>query len=72
MVGPGKIEGPYDAVSVKLLKARERETSYSKGGKVLYIAHSSLSKDGKTFTNTVKGTNSAGQTMDAVTVYDKQ
>jgi hypothetical protein len=71
--GTGKIiEGPYDAVSGKSLNARMRAVSYTKGGKVLYTAHSKVSTDGKTLAIATKGTNSAGQTVDALTVYDKQ
>ena len=71
--GTGKIvEGPYDAVSGKILSAREREMSFSKGGKVLYTAHSKVSKDGKTLKVATKGTNAAGQAVEGVTLYDKQ
>jgi hypothetical protein len=71
--GIGKIvEGPFDAVSGKLLNARERETRYSKGGKVSYTVHAKVSKDGKTLTIASKGTNAAGQAVDGVTVYEKQ
>ncbi len=71
--GIGKIvEGSWEAVSGKLLNARERETSYSKGGKVSYTTHGKVSKDGKTLTVATKGTNAAGQAVDGVSVYDKQ
>lgn len=71
--GTGKIvEAPYDAVSSKRLNARESEITYSKGGKVSYTTHSKVSKDGKTVTVASKGTNAAGQTVDGITVYDKQ
>src|SRR5215469_6491821 len=37
--GAGKIiESPYEAVSAKQVNANERETSFSKGGKVVYTA----------------------------------
>lgn len=71
--GIGKIvEGPFEAVSGKILNARERETSFSKVGKVSYTTHAKVSKDGKTLTVASKGTNAAGQTVDGVSVYDKQ
>jgi hypothetical protein len=66
------IEGSYDAVSSKRLNDTERETSYSKGGKVVYTVRSEVSKDGKTLTTRGKGTNSTRQKVDGVTVYDKQ
>jgi len=71
--GTGKvIESPYEAVSGKRMSANERETDYSKGGKVVYTTRAQLSKDGKTLTVHSKGTNPAGQTVDGTVVYDKQ
>jgi len=71
--GSGKvIESPYEAVSGTRMNANERETSYSKGGKVVYTTHAKLAKDGKTLTVHSKGTNPVGQTVDGTVVYDKQ
>jgi hypothetical protein len=71
--GSGKvIESPYEAVSGKRMNANERETSYSKGGKVVYTTHAKLAKDGKTLTVHSTGTNPAGQTVDGTVTYDKQ
>ena len=72
--GTGKIieEGPYDAVSSKRLNDNERETSFSKGGKVVLTAHGKISKDGKTMTIATKGTNPAGQMVENTAVYEKQ
>ena len=71
--GTGKIvEAAFDAVSGKLLNARENRITQSKGGKVLYTVHSKVSKDGKTLTVAHKGTSAAGQTVDGVWVFDKQ
>ena len=71
--GSGKvIESPYEAVSGKRENANERETSYSKGGKVVYTTHAKLAKDGKTLTVHSKGTNPAGQMVDGTVTYDKQ
>ena len=72
--GTGKIieEGPYDAVSGKRLNANDRETSFSKGGKVVLTAHGKVSKDGKTMTIATKGTNPAGQMVENTAVYEKQ
>ena len=71
--GTGKvIESPYEAVSGKRMNANERETSYSKGGKVVYTTTAKLSKDGKMLTVHSKGTNPAGQMVDGTVTYDKQ
>jgi hypothetical protein len=71
--GTGKIiESRYEAVSSKNISANERETDFSKGGKVVYTAKAKRSADGKTMTVTVKGTNPAGQNVDGSNVYDKQ
>jgi hypothetical protein len=60
------------APAVALMAAEERETRYSKGGKVSYTVHAKVSKDGKTLTIASKGTNAAGQAVDGVSVYDRQ
>ena len=71
--GAGKIiESFYDAVTMKKTSANERETAFSRGGKVTYSAKAKRSADGKTMTVTVKGTNLSGQNVDGANVYDKQ
>ena len=71
--GTGKIiESPYDAVSAKMANPNERDTSFSKGGKVVYTAKAKRSADGKTMTVAVKGTNPSGQAVDGTNFYDKQ
>ena len=71
--GTGKIiESPYDAVSSKNISANVRETTFSKGGKIVYTARGKRSPNGKTMTITVKGTNPAGQIVHGTNVYDKQ
>jgi hypothetical protein len=70
--GTGKlIEGPYDAVSSRRLNASAQEISFSKGGKVMFTVRSNVSKDGKTLTNAVNGTNIAGQVVDGVNTFEK-
>jgi hypothetical protein len=70
--GTGKIvESPYDAVSAKAGN-NERETSFSKGGTVVYTAHAKCSANGKTMTVVVRGTNPSGQTVDGTNYYEKQ
>ena len=72
--GAGKIveSKVYDGISNKRVSDSERETSYSKGGKVVYTVHSMVSSDGKTLTTHVKGTNSAGQMVEGTNVQIKQ
>ena len=71
--GTGKlIESPYEAVSGKNVNANERDTSFSKGGKVVYTANAKRSANGKIMTVAVKGTNPSGQTVDGTNFYDKQ
>jgi hypothetical protein len=71
--GEGKIiESPYEAVSGKRMGANDREISYSKGGKVVLTVHTRVSKDGKTMTGTVKGTDATGKPVDGVASYEKQ
>src|SRR3954471_10507817 len=58
--GTGKIleSSAYDGISNKRISDNERETSYTKDGKVVYTVHSKVSADGKTLTTNVKGLNS--------------
>ena len=61
-----------DTVSLKRIDARTTERTDKKGGKVTVIITSVVSQDGKTMTNTVKGTNAQGQTVNNVVVWEKQ
>ena len=71
--GAGKIiESAYDGISVKNINANERETSFSKGGKVVYTAKAKRSANGRTMAITVKGSNPFGQTVEGTHFYDKQ
>jgi hypothetical protein len=72
--GEGKIiaSSDFDAVSSKRIGPNRREVSYSKGGKVIETIHSTVSRDGKTLTVSVKGTDGQGKPIDAVVVYDRQ
>jgi hypothetical protein len=72
--GAGKVlESPaYDGISNKRISDSERETSYSKNGKVVYTVHSKVSADGKTLTTNVKGMNAAGQMVEGTMVQTKQ
>jgi hypothetical protein len=49
------IEAPYDTISGRRVNLNERDTTYSKGGKVVYTTQAKLAKDGKTLTVIPKG-----------------
>ncbi len=71
--GTGKIvEGSWEGISGKRPSETQRETSYTKGGKVVYTTRSKVSSDGKTMTVAVKGTNALGQMVDGTNVMEKQ
>jgi hypothetical protein len=70
--GAGKIlAGPFDAVSGKVIDDSTREVSFMKGGKEMtYIRL--VSKDGKTASETVKGTDPQGKPVSEVLLWEKQ
>jgi hypothetical protein len=71
--GTGKVlTGPFDAVSAKRINDNTVETSYMNGGKERVHIHSVVSKDGKTMTNTTKGTDEQGKPFSRVAVWEKQ
>jgi hypothetical protein len=55
-----------------MANSNERDTSFSKGGKVVYTATAKRPADGKTMTVAVKGTNPSGQTVYGTNFYDKR
>ncbi|MCU1253371.1 MAG: hypothetical protein JWQ49_6400 [Edaphobacter sp.] len=65
-------EGDNSGITSKQISANVRENSYSKDGKELRTRHMVVSKDGKTMTSKVKGTNPNGKPVDGTDVYDKQ
>ena len=71
--GAGQVqEGPYDAISSKVVSAKVRENTYSKNGKEVAVRHTVVSNDGKTLRSSVKGVNAEGKTVAGTDVYDKQ
>jgi len=72
--GTGKflVAGPFDAVSGKFINDNTREITYIKGGNEMLHIHSVVSKDGKTMTNTTKGTDAQGNPVSGVLVWEKQ
>ena len=61
-----------ETIAVKRVDANTSESTLKKGGKVVMIVTSVVSKDGKTRTSTFKGTDAAGKPVNNVTVYDRQ
>jgi hypothetical protein len=61
----------FDRVAVTI-DATTIQSIFKKGGNVTTTLTSVLSDDGKTRTVTAKGINAAGQTLNAVLVFDRQ
>ena len=60
-----------DTVSLKRVDANTSERTDSKGGKPVQTFTRVVSKDGKTMTVTIKGTNAQGQAVNNVVVFEK-
>ncbi len=64
---------PYDTISIKQVNANTfTYSAKKKDGKYRVTARTVVSKDGKTMTNTIKGTNADGKAYAATMVWDKQ
>ncbi len=64
---------PYDEIAIKQVNANTFTfTQKKKDGKYSVTGRSVISKDGKTMTNTLKGTNADGKAYNATMVWDKQ
>jgi len=61
-----------DSLAVTRVDANRRTVVEKKIGKTLFTATGTVSKDGKTLTQTFNGINSEGQPMSVTTVWDKQ
>jgi hypothetical protein len=71
--GTGSIQaGDANGITSRRISANVRENSFTKDGKEIRSRHMVVSKDGKTMTSKVKGTNSSGNPVDGTDVYDKQ
>jgi hypothetical protein len=60
-----------DTTSLKRIGANTVERVDKKGGKVVQTVRRVYSKDGKSFTATVKGTNTKGEATNNTVVYEK-
>jgi hypothetical protein len=64
---------PFDAISVKRIDANTWSWEVKKtGGKYHATGRTSISKDGKTMTQTSTGTDADGKTFSQTLVYEKQ
>jgi len=64
---------PYDTIAIKQVNADSFTfTQQKKDGKYSVTGRSVISKDGKTMTNTLEGTNAEGKAYTATMVWDKQ
>lgn len=61
-----------DTAAPKRIDANTYENTWKKGGKSTIRTKGVVSKDGKTLTVTQTGTNSKGETVNNVAVYDRQ
>jgi uncharacterized OB-fold protein len=64
---------PYDTIFIKQVNANNLMfTQKKKDGKYSVTGRSVVSKDGKTMTSTIKGTNGDGKAYSATMLWDKQ
>ena len=64
---------PWDTISIKQLDANTLAVINTKtGGKYKTTGRTVVSKDGKTMTNTAKGTDNEGKAMHQILVFEKQ
>ena len=61
-----------DSIMVKRVDANTVESSQKKGATVRFTSTRAVSKDGKTLTNTAKGTNAEGKPYINVEVFEKK
>jgi hypothetical protein len=61
-----------DMVTLKRIDANTSDRTDTKAGKTVQTYHRVVSKDGKTMTVTIKGTNAQGQASSNVVVFEKK
>jgi hypothetical protein len=61
-----------DSVSTKRVDATTLDSTFTKAGKTIDTIRSMVSKDGKTLTLSVKGTQSNGKSLDDSLIFDRQ
>ena len=60
------------SVVITILSLGDWYFTYLQDNKQVRVTHSVVSKDGKTFRNTIKGVDAKGKTYEALHVFDKQ
>jgi hypothetical protein len=68
----GKGPSGAETISIKRLSANSFHAELKKGGKVVQTAETEYSKDGKTRTQKVKGTDEKGKPTTSTLVYERQ
>jgi hypothetical protein len=61
-----------DTIAVERVDANTTTEVFKKAGKIVGTATAVVSNDGKTMTNTARGTDEQGRPESAITVWDKQ
>ena len=69
---PVKGSETFDAIAIKKVNDNSAQATLKKGGKVVSTAQRVVSKDGKTLTITISGTDPQGRKMKNVSVYQKE
>ena len=62
----------FDTIALKRIDASSFDFTIKKAGKVTSTGTNAVSKDGKMFTQSLKGTNASGQPTSGVAVFEKQ
>ncbi|MEG9436851.1 hypothetical protein JAO29_11830 [Edaphobacter sp. HDX4] len=65
-------QGDFDAITAKMINDHVRELRYMKNGQELRTRRLVVSKDGKTMTTTVNGTDPKGNKLAGTDVFDRQ
>ena len=68
---PAKGNMPWDAAAYKMVNERTNDITTMKNGKVVWTGQITVSKDGKSRTVTVNGTDANGKKYTSKVVYDK-
>ena len=72
--GSGQMErnGSYNGVTSNRVNDRTRDTTYTKDGRQVAAEHMVVDTGGDTMTLTIRGTDSEGNPVDGVLVFDKE
>jgi hypothetical protein len=62
----------FDTIAIKKIDALTWESTLKKGGKVVQTNRNTVSRDGRTMTSVVTGTNAAGKPVNNALLFEKQ